>query len=237
MSVFTIGDLHLSLASDKPMDKFRGWENYVERLRENWSASVTPDDTVILPGDLSWAMSLDESKTDLAFLNELNGTKILLKGNHDYWWNTVSKMNAFFSANGFDSLRLLFNCAYAVEGKAVAGTRGWFFDDNSPDAELVILREAGRLRRSLEEAQTLADETIAFLHYPPVSQGRTCREIVDVLSEFGIKRCYFGHLHGFVSPENADFTAGGIHYTLVSADHLAFRPLPLYSRESTENVT
>ncbi|MBQ3889471.1 MAG: metallophosphoesterase, partial [Clostridia bacterium] len=94
MSVFTIGDLHLSLASDKPMDKFRGWENYVERLRENWSASVTPDDTVILPGDLSWAMSLDESKTDLAFLNELNGTKILLKGNHDYWWNTVSKMNA-----------------------------------------------------------------------------------------------------------------------------------------------
>ena len=230
MSVFTIGDLHLSLASDKPMDdKFHGWENYVERLHENWNATVTPADTVIIPGDLSWAMSLEEAKTDLAFLNELNGSKILLKGNHDYWWNTATKMYAFFAENGFDSLRLLYNCSYAVEGKAVAGTRGWFFDDNSPNAELVILREAGRLRRSLQEAQTLAGETVAFLHYPPISQGRTCREIVDVLQEFGITRCYFGHLHGAVAPENADFTAGGIHYTLVSADHLAFCPLSLYS--------
>lgn len=228
MSVFAIGDLHLSLSDDKPMDIFKGWDNYVSRLEKNWNSLVCDSDSVIIPGDISWAMSLNGAKKDFGFLNSLNGTKYISKGNHDYWWTTLKKMNSFLSENGFDSIKIVHNNAFLVEGKAVAATRGWFYDDKSDDDKKVILREAGRLRASISEAEKLSDDVVVFLHYPPISATQRCNELLSVLKEFDIKECYFGHLHGFVAPENACVTDGDITFKLISADRLDFCPKFIY---------
>ena len=224
MALFVIGDTHLSLNTDKPMDVFKGWTDYVQRLEKNWNSVVSPEDSVVIPGDISWGMTFDESLKDFAFLNSLNGTKYILKGNHDYWWNTMNKMTLFLNNNGFDTIKIIHNNAYSAEGFAIGGSRGWFYDDSSADSKKVILREAGRLRTSLQAASRLEGELVAFLHYPPVSETQRCDEIMDVLMEFSVKRCFFGHLHGFVHPNNAKITCDGIDFSLVSADYLGFCP-------------
>lgn len=224
MSLFVIGDPHLSFSVDKPMDIFRGWTDYTDRLKKNWNNVVGENDSVVIPGDVSWAMNFDDAKKDFAFLDSLNGTKYILKGNHDYWWNTMSKMIRFLNDNGFDSIKIIHNNAYSVEGFALAGTRGWFYDDSAGDVYKVILREAGRLRASLKAASELGGEIIAFLHYPPLNENQRCNEILDVLAEFPVKRCYFGHLHGFVAPGCAKIEDNGILFNLVSADYLGFTP-------------
>lgn len=225
MSLFVIGDLHLSFSVDKPMDIFKGWDDYLTRIEKNWNAVVTENDTVIVPGDISWAMSLSEAEKDFDFLNNtLNGKKIIMKGNHDYWWNTFSKMNAFFNEKGYDKISVLHNNAYLVEGVAVAGSRGWFYDDTAPADKKVILREAARLRTSIAEAKKLSDTVLVFLHYPPISETQRCDEILDEIIGHGIERCWFGHLHGFVSPANAKIDYMGVSFNLVSADKLEFCP-------------
>lgn len=224
MSLFAIGDPHLSLSVNKPMDIFRGWTDYTDRLAKNWNAVVGEGDSVVLPGDISWAMNFEEAKKDFQFLHSLNGTKYILKGNHDYWWNTMSKMTKFLDENNFDSIKIIHNNAYSVEGFAIGGTRGWFYDDSEGDVNKVILREAGRLRASLKAASELGGEMIAFLHYPPINEVQRCDEILDVLKEFDVKRCYFGHLHGFVAPGCAKIESDGISFNLVSADFLGFTP-------------
>ena len=222
--IYAIADLHLSLGTDKPMDIFRGWTDYTDRLKKNWNNVVGENDSVVIPGDVSWAMNFDDAKKDFAFLDSLNGTKYILKGNHDYWWNTMSKMTKFLNDNGFDSIKIIHNNAYSVEGFALAGTRGWFYDDSAGDVHKVILREAGRLRASLKAASELGGEIIAFLHYPPLNEIQRCNELLDVLAEFPVKRCYFGHLHGFVAPGCAKIEDNGISFNLVSADYLGFTP-------------
>ena len=224
MSLFAIGDPHLSLSVNKPMDIFRGWTDYTDRLAKNWNAVVGEGDSVVLPGDISWAMNFEEAKKDFQFLHSLNGTKYILKGNHDYWWNTMSKMTIFLDENNFDSIKLNHIIAYSVEGFAIGGTRGWFYDDSEGDVNKVILREAGRLRASLKAASELGGEMIAFLHYPPINEVQRCDDILDVLKEFDVKRCYFGHLHGFVAPGCAKIESDGISFNLVSADFLGFTP-------------
>ena len=206
------------------MDVFKGWTDYTDRLKENWNSVVSPEDSVVIPGDISWAMNFNEAKKDFSFLNELNGTKYLLKGNHDYWWNTMSKMTKFLNENNFDSIKIIHNNAYFVEGFALAGTRGWFYDDASGDVNKVILREAGRLRASLKAASELGGEIVAFLHYPPLNENQKCQELLDVLNEFPVKQCFFGHLHGFVAPGCAKIEDNGINFNLVSADYLRFTP-------------
>lgn len=222
MAIFTIGDLHLSLGAAKPMDIFRGWENYMERLRENWLSAVAPEDTVVLAGDTSWAMKLEDCAADFAFLQALPGRKLLLKGNHDYWWTTMAKMNAYLSESGFTSLSFLHNDCALVEGAALCGTRGWLFDMGEAQDEKVMRRECGRLRASLSAAGDA--EIIAFLHYPPVSVQADADEIVAILHEFGVKRCFYGHLHGASIPRAVQGTVDGIDYRLVSADALRFFP-------------
>ena len=227
MSIFAIGDTHLSLGADKPMDVFPGWSNYLERLEKNWRAVVGEDDTVVIPGDVSWAMSLEGAAPDLAFLHALPGTKLLMKGNHDYWWNTAKKMNAFLEANGFSSLKILFNNAFRVGDFTVCGTRGWFYDAEDDKDKKVLLREQGRLRLSLAAAKQLGGEPLVFLHYPPVTLSQECAELMEVLREQGVTRCFYGHLHG---PARrfallGDYT--GIRFSLVSADHLGFCPILL----------
>ena len=224
MSVYAIGDTHLSFSVNKPMDIFKGWDDYAQRIENNWQRLVEENDTVIINGDISWAMNFNEAIKDFSFLNSLNGTKYILKGNHDYWWNTMSKMNKFLLENNFDTIKIIHNNAYSVEGFAIGGSRGWFYDDTAEADKKVILREAGRLRTSLQEASKLGGELIAFLHYPPISANQECEEILSVLKEFPVKRCYFGHLHGFIAPENARLEWEDIDFNLISADYLGFVP-------------
>lgn len=224
MSIFAIGDTHLSFSCDKPMDIFGGWQDYVVRLEKNWRAVVSDDDTVVIPGDISWAMSLQEAERDFAFLHSLPGKKLIMKGNHDYWWTTKKKMDTFLAEKGFDSLAILHNNAFRVGGYTLCGSRGWFYDAQTGNDKKVIAREAGRLEMSLSEAEKLGGEVICFLHYPPVMNGEKCEEIMDVLVKHGVKRCFFGHLHGnffsFVNNETID----GVKFSLISADFLEFCP-------------
>lgn len=225
MAVYVIADPHLSLQTQKPMDIFRGWDRHVERLEAAWTAAVRPGDTVILPGDISWAMRLEEAEADLRFLHELPGTKIIGKGNHDLWWPTMKKLTDFTAEKGLDSLRFLFNNAYAAEGIAICGTRGWFFDaENGDEKDKVILREAGRLRVSLEAARALGGTPVAFTHYPVAADGFCCEPLMRVLLEYGVSRCYFGHIHGDNRPQLRDFTVRGVRFSLISADYLKFVP-------------
>ncbi len=228
MALFTIGDPHLSLSVDKPMDIFKGWSDYTERLKKNWNSIVEECDSVVIPGDISWAMNFTEAVKDFSFINnELNGTKYILKGNHDYWWNTMNKMNKFLSENSFDKIKIIHNNAYCADGFIVAGTRGWFYDDSAGDINKVILREAGRLKRSLEEAVKLQkgdEEIIAFLHYPPLNELQRCDELLSVLYQFPVRQCFFGHLHGFVTPGCAKIEENGVSFNLISADYLRFTP-------------
>ena len=224
MALYAIGDTHLSLRSDKPMDVFGGgWEGYVDKLREGF-APVEDSDTVVLCGDLSWGMSLEEARDDFAFLNsELPGEKWLLKGNHDYWWTTASKMNAFFAANGFTRLHILHNNCAPYGDAALCGTRGWFFEENgTPHWEKVFNRELIRLEASLKAAGER--EKLCFLHYPPLYRGYRCQEIMDLMERYGVKACYYGHLHGPSHRLAIEGVQGNVDYRLVSADFVGFRP-------------
>lgn len=225
MSVFAIGDLHLSLGCDKPMDIFRGWDNYVARLEENWNMVVRDDDLVVIPGDISWAMSLEHSAEDFDFINNrLNGRKLILKGNHDYWWNTMSKMNAFLSEHGFDRISILNNTSVQCEGLSIVGSRGWINDDSSECDARVLKREAIRLEMSIRDGVKNGGELVAFLHYPPIFNGITNDYILEVLEKYNLRRCYYGHVHGAGHRLAFNGEKNGISYTLVSADYLGFMP-------------
>jgi predicted phosphohydrolase len=225
MSLFALGDTHLSLKTDKPMDIFNGWNDYVQRLEKNWRSLVTEDDTVVIAGDISWEMHLEDTVEDLSFLNSLPGKKILMRGNHDYWWETKTKMERFFKENSFDSLEILFNNAYRVGDAAVCGTRGWFFDDDSDETEKLISREVGRLNKSIDEAEKLGGEIVVFLHYPPITRNEKCDEIYNTLVKRGVKRCYYAHLHGDAHKYAFQGMSDGIMFSLISGDYLKFCPL------------
>ena len=205
MALFAIGDTHLSLSSNKPMDVFGGgWEGYVDKLRAGFTA-VGPEDTVVLCGDLSWGMSLEEAREDFAFLDALPGArKLLLKGNHDYWWNTAAKMNRFFAENGFSTLQILHNNCYEYGDYALCGTRGWFYEETGD--QKVFKRELIRLEASLKAAGERPK--LCFLHYPPLYQGYSCPEIIALLEQYGVERCYYGHLHGGQPPPGGGGGAG-----------------------------
>lgn len=223
MSLFAIADTHLSFGTNKPMDSFPGWENYTDRLKENWNKIIDNDDFVVIAGDISWAMNFDELKVDFDFINKLNGKKIILKGNHDYWWNTMSKMNKFIKENQFDTITILHNSAFDFDDFSVCGSRGWFFDSEEEHNEKVLNREVMRVKTSIECAKN--DEKIVFLHYPPVTENQCCDEILNLLKEKGIKKCYYGHLHGGAAKYAFDENFDGIDFKLISADRLKFVPL------------
>lgn len=224
MSLFAIADLHLSLGVDKPMDVFPGWAGYVEKLEKNWRENVRPEDTVVVAGDISWGLDISEAKEDFAFLDQLPGTKILLKGNHDLWFSTKTKVEKFFAENGFSTLKILFNNAYEYGDRAICGTRGWM---NDPIEKKVLLRECGRLRMSLEEGKKFGKEPLVFLHYPPVFGGGECYEILDVLLEYGIKQVYYGHIHGYSSGYAINGIRNGIDFRLISCDFVQFNPVKI----------
>lgn len=219
-----MGDTHLSLRVNKPMDVFGGaWVGYVDKLREGFQG-LTQEDTVVLCGDISWGMGLEEAREDFAFLNDLpGGRKLILKGNHDYWWNTVSKMNRFFQENHFDTLHILHNNCYFYGDVALCGTRGWFYEEHGD--QKVFQRELGRLEASLKAAGER--EKLCFLHYPPLYQGYTCPEIIAMLERYHVKACYYGHLHGGSHRLAIEGRLGGVEYHLTAADFVGFRPVKL----------
>lgn len=242
MSVFVIADLHLSTnaSTNKSMDVFgRRWQGYIDKIKKNWCAVVEDGDTVIVPGDISWAMNTDEARSDLLFLDSLPGRKIISKGNHDFWWTTVTKMKNFFALNNISSVDFLYNNAFEVENFIICGSRGWFNDESFQntvggtivDYEKIVSREVIRLSLSLKagkELQTINNkEIIVFLHFPPVFGDFICREIIDVLHAYGIKRCYYGHIHGnYYLPSRLEFE--GIDFIISSSDYINFSPLPVY---------
>lgn len=223
MSVFAIGDLHLSFLAEKPMNIFKGWDDYVNKIKTNWNKIVNPNDTVIIVGDISWGMHLNETVKDFEFVNGLAGNKIILKGNHDFWWDTVKKNEDFLTRNGFNSIKILFNNSYIIEDKAICGTRGWFFDDNAIDTQKVILREVGRLERSILSAKQTRLKPVVFMHYPVVWANQVCLPLLNVLLKHGISDVYYGHLHS-VSKNSVVEVYEGINFHLVSCDFVDFTP-------------
>lgn len=225
MSLFASADLHLSLTGDKSMEVFPGWQDYVQRIQKNWNRVVGEKDTVVIAGDVSWAMSMEEGLADFQFIHSLPGRKILLKGNHDYWWATKKKMDAFLEIQHLDSIEILHNNTYEVEDLCVCGSRGWFFDGGEQEDRKVLLREAQRLRVSLEAARQTGKEPVAFLHYPPLTRDDRCDEILSVLKAYGVRRCFYGHIHGDHGRFAYQGDWEGISFRLISCDYTGFTPV------------
>ena len=224
MALYAMGDLHLCLGAPKPMDVFGGaWVGYMEKLKQGLSV-ITEKDTLVLMGDLSWALDLNSAVADFAWINEIPGRKIILKGNHDYWWSTQAKFTKFCLENGFSDLNLLNNNCFFYDDWAICGTRGWFFEEERSGVhdEKVFRRELIRLEASLKAAGDR--EKMVFLHYPPRYKGYTCREILDLLESYGVRQCFYGHLHGASHKLAMEGTWDGIEYRLLSADYLDFQP-------------
>ena len=223
MALYAIGDLHLAQSVNKPMDVFGpGWSNHAQRLEAAFS-QLRERDVTVLCGDISWGIDFSESLADFQFIDRLPGKKIIVKGNHDYWWNTAAKMRRFFQENGLESLEILHNNAYFYEDWALCGTRGWFYEEEaSGHNEKVLNREVGRLEASLRAAG--GRPILAFLHYPPLYTGYRCPEVVSKLEEYRVQRCFYGHLHGPTHKRAVEGTVGNVAYSLVSADYLGFTP-------------
>lgn len=230
MSLYAIGDLHLSLGTDKPMDVFGGeWIDYVEKIRKGFQ-HINDDDTVVLCGDISWGKSLYESAEDFRFISSLPGRKILIKGNHDYWWGTAAKMRSFFNQNDFENIEILHNNCIIYENAAICGTRGWFFEEDFKEGhdEKVYRRELLRLETSLEAGKSSGcGRIMAFLHYPPIYSDYECRDILNLLQDYQAEVCCFGHLHGYSHRKAVTGLIGGVEYKLVSADFINFTPIKI----------
>lgn len=224
MALYVIGDLHLCLGAPKPMDIFGGaWVGYMEKLREGLSV-ITPEDTTVLLGDLSWALDLPASKPDFDWMATIPGKKILVKGNHDYWWSTKAKFDKFCSEQGYEGFELLNNNCFFYGGTALCGTRGWFFEEerSGQHDEKVFKRELGRLEASLKAAGEA--NKIVFLHYPPKYKGYECTEILELLHRYDVRRVFYGHLHGPGHKLALEGLWDGIDFKMVSADSMNFVP-------------
>lgn len=231
MAIFAISDLHLSFGTDKPMDVFgENWENHTVKLKDNWVRVIGEEDWVLVPGDISWAISLEESIPDFTWLNSLPGKKILSKGNHDYWWSTYKKFEDFKTVHGFHTLTMLYNNAYSWGGYAICGTRGWKSPDEpdfSEEDEKIYKREQERLKLSLKEGVKLGGSLIAQLHYPPFDARHRLNAFGDILVEYGVKACIYGHIHGKVPRQALYEEVEGIAFRLVACNQIAFDPVKL----------
>lgn len=224
MALYAIGDLHLSLASEKPMDVFGGaWDGYMQKLIDGLSV-IKSEDTTVLLGDLSWALDLSEAKEDFAWIDRIPGKKIILKGNHDYWWSTASKFYKFCQENGFSNQFILNNNHYTYGDFAICGTRGWFYEEEKGGEHdlKVFKRELLRLEASLQSAGDLPK--LVFLHYPPKYKGYECSEILELLRKYEVRNCFYGHLHSASHALALEGLWDGVDYRLVSADKLGFKP-------------
>ena len=227
MALYAIGDLHLSLGADKPMDVFGGpWENYVEKIKLGFS-SLHDDDVCVLCGDLAWGMTMEQALPDFQFIEALPGKKILLKGNHDFWWSTAKKAYSFFAAYDMHTMDILNNNCYFYGDYAICGTRGWFYEEDAAGTHTgkMLAREALRLEASLKAAE--GKPIYCFLHYPPIYQGYKCPEMLELLDKYEVERCYYGHLHGYTHRRAFEGMREKTEYALIAADYVAFQPVKI----------
>ena len=227
MSLYAIGDLHLSFSADKPMAVFgECWDNHAEKLLRGFSC-VKDEDLTVLCGDLSWGMNFDECREDFLFVEHLPGRKIILKGNHDFWWSTAAKAKRFFAEQGIESIDILHNNCLLYGDYAICGTRGWFFEEETGTAHdrKIMLREIGRLETSLKAAGER--EKLVFLHYPPIYQNYECPEILGLLREYRVGLCCYGHIHGKGCRLAFNGQRDGTEFRLVSADAVNFQPVKI----------
>lgn len=230
MSLFVLADLHLCKGDPtKTMSVFSGWSDYQERIEKNWLESIKKDDTVVLPGDISWGMSLEEAAPDFRFIESLPGEKIIIKGNHDYWWTTMKKMESFLSTEGIGSIKILHNNHYKYEDYGICGTRGWVNMPGETQDEKILKREVQRLETSIKSALDAGLIPIVFLHYPPIFATNFNYDILDILYRYKIKDCYYGHIHGRSAHELCvTNTYDDINFHLVSGDYLQFVPEKIF---------
>ena len=237
--LYVIGDLHLSRSTEKPMDIFgKRWQEHDGKIKENWENTIKNNDTVVIPGDISWAMTLEEAKADFDYIEALPGKKIILKGNHDYYWQTKKKLDAFLCENGYKSMHFLHNDSTETDDFIICGSRGWYSEEKEiilrgADNKKIIAREVMRLNMSINDAKKLKEaaaqtgkekEILAFLHFPAVFKDYVCDEIVEALKAGGVRRCFYGHIHGnYEAPSK--ITYSGIDFFLVSSDYLLFEPM------------
>ena len=201
MSIYAIGDLHLSFDTSKPMDIFGdNWKDHENKIKQNWIEKVKQDDLVLLPGDFSWAMNLKDTYKDFCYLNELPGRKIMLKGNHDYWWNSLKKLNEFVEENNFKDIYFLHNNSYEFKGKIIACTRGWNLGLLNEEDKAIINRELIRLELSIQDGIKKYGEDkeiIVCMHYPPTNKELLENsDFIKLMQKYGVKKCIYGHLHG-----------------------------------------
>ena len=234
MALYTLADTHLCSSVPKPMDIFGArWTNHSEKIRDRWTALIEDNDTVVIPGDFSWAMNMEKAAADFEFIDSLPGRKLISKGNHDYWWTTVSKMKRFLSDIGVSTVDFLYNNAFLVDGVAVCGARGWFLEERlqadafDTDYSKLVNRECERLSLSIKEGEKLKAgaeiPTAVFMHFPPVFGDFVCRPIVDLLLSHNVAHVYYGHIHGnYLIPSTVEYC--GLKMSLVSADYLNFTP-------------
>lgn len=230
MGIYGISDLHLCLGNkNKTMEIFSGWSDYLSKLEKNWSEKILPEDTVVIAGDISWALRLEEAYEDFKFLNKLPGKKVILRGNHDFWWSTVNKIKNFFENNNFSNMYLLHNCSYEIENYCICGTRGWMYRPETDNDKKIYAREVARLERSLEDCKEKKLEPIVFLHYPPVHGKYESKEIVNILIEKKVKKCYYGHIHGNTATQRVvEGEYKGIDLKLISCDYINFCPIKVF---------
>lgn len=224
MALYTIGDLHLSFANPKPMDIFGSkWKNHPEKLLAGFE-KVNSDDTTVICGDLTWAMDMEGASQDFAFIEALPGRKIILKGNHDYWWSTATKAKKFFAEKHIETIDILYNNCFKYGDISICGTRGWFYEEekNGEHDKKIMQREIGRLEASLKAAGDR--EKIVFLHYPPIFQSYECPEILSLLKNYNVRHCYYGHIHGKGCYAAFNGWRDGTEFRLVSADAIDFSP-------------
>ena len=225
MSIYVIADLHLYFSIDKPMNIFgNNWENHAEKIKDNWIKKVKPEDTVLIPGDFSWATYLNDTYEDFKFLNELPGRKILLKGNHDYWWTTLNKMNNYIENSGFENISFLYNNSYLIEDKIITGTRGWSGNLNIENIK-ILKRENERLKLSIKDGvQKFGNdkEIIVLMHYPPFIKENLEVDFIKTLKEYNVKKCYYGHLHAESHKDAIEGRIEDIEFKLISSDYMKF---------------
>jgi len=233
MSIYAISDLHLAFSVDKPMDVFgERWHGYMEKIRALWNQTIAGDDHVIIPGDISWATYLEQAYDDFAFIESLPGNKIISKGNHDYWWTTLNKLQKFLLDNSFSSISFMHNNSFVVENTAICGTRGWKCPgdaDFSTEDRKIYNRELQRLELSLKDAAKKTGDVriLAAMHYPPFNARKEPSDFVDIMKQYNVKLCIYGHLHGESFHNAVEGEISGMDFRFVSADYLNFKPLKL----------
>lgn len=224
MAIYAISDLHLSFNTDKPMNIF-GWNDYEEKIKEDWNKKVKEEDLVLLPGDFSWEMKIDNTYKDFEYLEKLPGKKLLLKGNHDYWWNTLKSMRDFLEQNNIKNTDFIYNNSYEFDGSIIAGTRGWNLTSENLEDEKIQKREAIRLENSIKNGiEKYGDKNIIVcMHYPPILRDNKDNRFTQILEKYHVGCCVYGHLHGKSQSNVIEGLYNNIEYKMVSCDYTNFK--------------